>query len=172
MTVRVRPGAAADIERAVDVYVRSNLARRHGPWPNQAARTEFVSRRLADPEGWFFLAGVGDEAVGMVAVVPLLGDDGGGDPIPGGWFVSLIFVVPERWGEGIGGALLDAALEEAAHRGGTEVRLWTDEDDNERAHRLYRSRGFEPTGRTVDSDERERAGEWIRRLRDQTGLGR
>ena len=164
MTVRIRPGQAADIGRAVEVYVRSNLARRRGEWPNRVARTEFVWRRLADPEGWFSLAEDGDEAVGIVAVVPLLGDAGDGHPIPGGWFVSLLFVVSERWGEGIGAALLDAAMEEAARRGGTEIRLWTDEDDNERAHRLYRSRDFAPTGRTVDSDERGTAGEWLRRL--------
>jgi len=164
MTVRIRRGQAADIGRAVEVYVRSNLARRKGEWPNRVARTEFVSRRLADPEGWFSLAEDRDDAVGMVAVVPLLGDDDAKDPVPGGWFVSLLFVLPERWGEGIGGALLDAAMEEAAGRGGTEIRLWTDEDDNERAHRLYRSCGFAPTGRTLDSDERGRAGEWARRL--------
>ena len=144
--------------------MRSNLARRRGEWPNRVARTEFVWRRLADPEGWFFLAEDEDEAVGIVAVVPLLGDDDAKDPIPGGWFVSLLFVVPERWGEGIGAALLDAAMEEATRRGGTEIRLWTDEDDNERAHRLNRSRDFAPTGRIVDSDERVRAGEWARRL--------
>jgi GNAT superfamily N-acetyltransferase len=164
MTVSIRPGRAADIGRAVEVYVRSNLARRKGEWPNRVARTEFVSRRLADPEGWFSLAEDRDQAVGIVAVVPLLKGDGGNEPIPGGWFVSLLFVVPERWGEGIGGALLDAALEEAAGRGVTEIRLWTDEDDNERVHRLYHSRGFAPTGRTVDSDERGTAGEWARRL--------
>jgi GNAT superfamily N-acetyltransferase len=164
MTMRVRLGRATDIPRAVDVYVRSNLARRKGEWPNRNARTEFVGRRLADPAGWFSLAEDGDEAVGIVAVVPLLDDDRGEEPIPGGWFVRLLFVVPERWGEGIGGALLDAAMEEALRRDGTEIRLWTDEDDNERAHRLYRSRDFAPTGRTVDSDERGRAGEWARRL--------
>ena len=164
MSVHLRAGRDADIGRAVEVYVRSNLARRKGHWPNEVARTEFVSRRLADPEGWFFLAEDAEEAVGMVAVVPLRGDDDAGDPIPGGWFVSLIFVVPERWGEGIGGMLLDAALDEAARRGGSEIRLWTDEHDNERAHRLYRSRGFAPTGRTVDSEERGLAGEWARRL--------
>lgn len=38
------------------------------------------------------------------------------------------------------------------------VHLWTHED-NERSHRLYRSRGFAPTGRTVDGE-----GEWARTL--------
>ena len=147
----------------MDVYVRSNLARRKGVWPNQASRVEVVSRRLADSQGWFLLAEDDGDAVGMVEAVPLVGDDGE-DPVPGGWFVSLLFVVPERWGEGIGGALLDAALDEATRRGGSQIRLWTDEHDNERAHRLYRSRGFTPSGRTVDSDERDTAGEWTRPL--------
>jgi GNAT superfamily N-acetyltransferase len=163
MGLRLRRGRPADIGSAVDVYIRSNLARRKGIWPNQAARVEAVSHRLADSQGWFFLAEDGGDPAGLVAVVPLLGDDGE-DPIPGGWFVSLLFVVPERWGEGIGGALLDAALKEATRRGGSQIRLWTDEHDNERAHRLYRSRGFVPSGRTVDSDERDTAGEWTRPL--------
>jgi ribosomal protein S18 acetylase RimI-like enzyme len=38
------------------------------------------------------------------------------------------------------------------------MHLWTHED-NERAHRLYRSRGFEPTGRSADGE-----GEWARAL--------
>ena len=59
--------------------------------------------------------------------------------------------VPERWGEGIGGAILDAVLAGAKRGGYSRIHLWT-HDDNERSHRRYRSRGFSPTGRTADGE--------------------
>jgi len=83
---------------------------------------------------------------------------GAGAVIPGGLFLGLVFVLPERWGEGIGGAIMDAVLAEAKRRGYSRVTLWTHED-NVRSHRLYRRRGFSPTGR-IQAGE----GEWIRDL--------
>jgi GNAT superfamily N-acetyltransferase len=94
----------------------------------------------------------------MAAAQPLRGDDGAGPAIPGGLFVNLLFVLPERWGEGIGGAILDAILAEAKKRDCTRIHLWTHED-NERSHRLYRGRGFSPTGRIQDDE-----GEWMREI--------
>jgi GNAT superfamily N-acetyltransferase len=46
----------------------------------------------------------------MASAEALRGEDGAGPVIPGGWFLSYLFVVPERRGEGIGGAILDAVL--------------------------------------------------------------
>ena len=96
--------------------------------------------------------------IGMASATPLRGDDGTGPVIAGGCFLSLLFVVPERWGEGIGGALLDAVLAEANERHYSSIHLLTSEN-NGRSHRLYRSRGFSPTGRTVDGQ-----GEWTREI--------
>jgi len=70
----------------------------------------------------------------------------------------LLYVVPERWGEGIGGAILDATLAEARRRRYSRIVLWT-HDDNERSRRLYRTGEFSPTGRTVDGKS-----EWAREL--------
>jgi GNAT superfamily N-acetyltransferase len=92
----------------------------------------------------------------MASAEPLRGEGGAGPAIPGGCFLNLLFVVPERWGEGIGGAILDAVLAEAKRQRYSRIHLWTDED-NERSHRLYRSRGFAPTGRTEGGE-----GEWVR----------
>jgi GNAT superfamily N-acetyltransferase len=92
------------------------------------------------------------------AADPLRADDGAGPVVPSGCFVHFLFVVPERWGEGIGGAILDAVLAEARRRQCTRIHLWTQED-NERSHRLYRSRGFSPTNRVVDGQ-----GEWTREI--------
>jgi GNAT superfamily N-acetyltransferase len=74
--------------------------------------------------------------------------------MPAGCFLSYLFVVPERWGEGIGGVILDAALDEAKRRHYSRIHLWTHED-NVRSHGLYRSRGFSPTGRVANGE-----GEW------------
>jgi [ribosomal protein S18]-alanine N-acetyltransferase len=68
------------------------------------------------------------------------------------WFVAdqgeiaNLAVSPSGWGAGTGRALLDAALEEGYRREVTAVFLEV-RDSNERARRLYRSRGFEEVGR-------------------------
>jgi len=68
------------------------------------------------------------------------------------WFVAdegqiaNLAVTPSEWGSGIGRVLLDAALREAALREAEHVYLEV-RDSNERARRLYRSRGFEEVGR-------------------------
>src|SRR5215213_2135810 len=99
----------------------------------------------------------------MASAEALRDTDKDGPVIPGGWFLSYLFVVPERWGEGIGGALLDAVLAEAKRRGYSRMHLWT-HDDNERSHRLYRSRGFSSTGRTAGGE-----GEWVAPMRGALG---
>jgi len=55
--------------------------------------------------------------------------------------VLTLAVAEHRWGEGIGGILLDGLLTEAARRGCTEIFLEV-RVDNDRAQRLYRRRGF------------------------------
>jgi RimJ/RimL family protein N-acetyltransferase len=156
VAILIRLGDAADVDAAVSVYERSNLARRQGVWPNRAARVEHVRAHLRDPASWFLLANEGPALVGMASAEPQRGEEGAGPVIPGGCFLGYLFVVPERWGEGIGGIILDAVLAEAKRRHYSRIHLWTHED-NERSHRLYRSRGFSPTGRTADGD-----GEWAR----------
>jgi GNAT superfamily N-acetyltransferase len=156
--ILIRLGDAVDVDAAVSVYEQSNLARRQGVWPNRAARVERVKAHLREPGSWFLLASDGQASVGMASAGPLRGDDGAGPVLPGGCFLHYLFVVPERWGEGIGGLVLDAVLAEAKRQHYSRIHLWTNED-NERSHRLYRSRGFLPTGRTADVE-----GEWAREI--------
>jgi ribosomal-protein-alanine N-acetyltransferase len=59
--------------------------------------------------------------------------------------VLTLAVAEDRWGEGIGGALLDGLLAEARRRGCTEIFLEV-RVDNDRAQRLYRRRGFTDIG--------------------------
>jgi GNAT superfamily N-acetyltransferase len=154
VAVLIRLGDPADVDAAVSVYQRSNLARRQGVWPNQAARVARVRAHLRDPASWFLVAYEGPALVGMASAEPMRGEDGAGPVVPGSCFLNHLFVVPERWGEGIGGVILDAVLAEAKRRHYSRIHLWT-HDDNQRSHRLYRSRGFSPTGRTADAE-----GEW------------
>jgi GNAT superfamily N-acetyltransferase len=154
MAIQIRMGDATDVEAAASVFERSNLARRRGRWPHRRARIEGMRTQLRDPASWFLVASDDSALVGMASAEPLRSEDGAGPVVPGACFLNSLFVIPERWGEGIGGALLDAALAEAKRRRCSMVRLWT-HGDNERSHRLYRSRGFTPTGRTTDDE-----GEW------------
>ena len=94
----------------------------------------------------------------MASAEALRGKDSADPVLSGGCFLNLLFVVPERWGEGIGGLMLDAVLAEAKRRHYSRIHLWTHED-NERSHLLYRSRGFSPTGRTAGGE-----GEWAREI--------
>jgi GNAT superfamily N-acetyltransferase len=158
MAILIRLADARDFDAAVSVYERSSLARRGGVWPNQVSSVERVRTHLRDPAAWLLVANKGAAVVAMASAEPLRADDGAGAVVPGGCFLSYLFVAPERWGEGIGGAILDAVLAEAKRRQYMRIHLWT-QPDNERSHRLYRSRGFSPTGRTVED-----GGEWAREL--------
>jgi GNAT superfamily N-acetyltransferase len=158
VAIVVRLGDAADIDAAVSVYERSALARREGVWPQRASWIEGARSKLQAPETWFLVAVDGAVSVGMALTEPARGEGGAGPVIPGACFLNLLFVVPERWGEGIGGALLDVVLTEAKRRGYSRIDLWTHEE-NERSHRLYRARGFVRTGRVVEGE-----GEWTRQI--------
>jgi GNAT superfamily N-acetyltransferase len=91
----------------------------------------------------------------MASAEPMRDEDGAGAVVPGGLFLGYLYVVPARWGEGIGGLLLDAVVAEALRHTYWRVCLWTHED-NDRSHRLYRGHGFRPTGRVADGE-----GEWV-----------
>jgi ribosomal protein S18 acetylase RimI-like enzyme len=56
-------------------------------------------------------------------------------------YLEELYVVPGRRGQGIGGALLDAAIEAAREAGADHFELTTSENDSA-ARALYASRGF------------------------------
>ena len=151
MTVSVRLGGPSDVDLAVSIYERSNLARRRGVWPGRDQRVD----------SWFLLADDGADAVAMALVSSFREDGGTGPVVPGTSFLNLIYVLPERWGEGIGGQILDAVIGESARHGNPRIHLWTHERDNERAQRLYARRGFIRTGRTLLIDAAEVTAEWV-----------
>src|SRR5215467_6776104 len=82
----------------------------------------------------------------------LVADDGGriagyAGLLGAGWQADVLTlaVATGRWGNGIGSALLEALLAEAARRGCTEVFLEV-RTDNARAQRLYRRHEFSDVG--------------------------
>ncbi len=56
-------------------------------------------------------------------------------------YLEELYVVPERRGEGLGRALMEAAMELARRAGAADMHLGTGEDDVA-ARRLYESLGF------------------------------
>jgi GNAT superfamily N-acetyltransferase len=160
--IDVRLGSSNDVDAAVSIYERSNLARRHGDWPSRSSRVVQVTASLHDDASWFLIGRDGAEAVAMAHVRAFRAGGGTGHVIPGTSFLNLIYVLPDHWGKGIGGTMLDAVIDEAARRGCHRIYLWTHEHQNERAHRLYQSRRFLPTGRTSYDHSGKSIGEWLR----------
>ncbi len=87
----------------------------------------------------------------MGLAVPSRADDTARTPIPGRCFIPLIYVAPDRWGQGVGTKIVDGVLAEARIRGYTEAHLWTSAD-NGRARRLYEGRGFRHEGQEQIDD--------------------
>ena len=172
MSVEVRLGSLDDVDAALSVYETSNLVRRRGNWPLRAERVEEVTANLRKPDSWFLVGDAEGDTVAMALVLPcrrgpeprdLEEELGGAGPVvPGTSFLDLIYVAPERWGEGIGGTMLDAVIKESDRRGCGRIYLWTHERENERALRLYLGHGFARTGVTGHDDAGEPVAEWRR----------
>jgi ribosomal protein S18 acetylase RimI-like enzyme len=144
----IRQGGPADVEPAIAVWVAANEARREGvlPRPEHEARAR---GHVDNPEAVLFVADDAGEVVGMALGEQALSDDGRGPPVEGLCHVSMVFVAPDRWDEGLGGRLVDTLLEEVREKGFQAAQLWT-QTDNARARRLYERRGFLPSGREKD----------------------
>jgi ribosomal protein S18 acetylase RimI-like enzyme len=108
------------------------------------------------PDAFLLLAEDAREVLGMGLGMQGLADDGAGPPVPELCHIAMIFVAPERWGEGIGGRVLGGVLDEARSRDYERAQLWT-HADNARARRLYENYGFRRSGREKNDD----LGEWI-----------
>jgi ribosomal protein S18 acetylase RimI-like enzyme len=147
---RVGMAAPNEHEAALRVWRAAIAARRGAPAPPHVAAR--VRRYLGQADAFLLVAREPAGVVGMALGLQGLADDGAGPPVPGLCHVSSVYVAPERWGLGIGGALVDAVLAEAAARGYSRAQLWT-QVDNARARRLYQSRGFAPSGREKDDGD-------------------
>jgi GNAT superfamily N-acetyltransferase len=139
----VRTGTAADRAGALRVWRQANEGRGKTP---TAARVARVREKLADPAAVLVVADDGG-VVGMALAEPGRADDGAGAPVPRLWHLAMVFVDPDRWGQGVGTLLLRGVRDAAVHCGHSWVQVWTGAG-NHRARGLYRAAGFAPTGRT------------------------
>lgn len=119
------------IPRDLDAILRIEGLVFSDPWSPESFRPEFD-----DPYSWFRVVEVEGVVAGYVIarIVARQGE------------IANIAVDPARQGTGLGGRLLDAAVDaavaEQCEAVWLEVRV-----SNEPARRLYASRGFEPIGR-------------------------
>lgn len=113
------------------------------PTPGVEVLAPRVESLLAEGEVTALLAGEGPEGIAQLRTFPSLWTDGMEA------YLEELYVVPPRRGEGIGRALLEAAMEAARSAGATRIDLNTGETDTA-ARALYESTGF--TNREGDED--------------------
>jgi ribosomal protein S18 acetylase RimI-like enzyme len=146
----VRAGRAEDADAAVAGWRQAQAARRSGE-PLPVGQDERVRGYLAKSDSFFVVADDGGRLVGMALGMQALEDDGAGPPMPGLCHISMVFVHPDRWGEGLGKLLMRRLVAEAEQRGFRAFQLWT-QADNGRALGLYEGMGFARSGREKDDD--------------------
>ena len=106
-----------------------------------------IWEKLADP-GACLVIGRSDasrDVLAMALAEPGRAQDGAGAVIPGYGHVSMVFVHPDMWGQGVGRQLLQGLHERASERVWSRKTLWT-RASNERARRLYQSQGYRASG--------------------------
>lgn len=157
MTTTLRPGQPADVGAAFEVW-RGSITARDGRPPADAVQ-RVVRENLAAPGTWLLVAEDSGALLAMLAARDGAADGGRGPADPSLCHIDMLFVVPERWGAGLGGELLDAGLDAARRRAYARAQLWVVQD-NERATRLYARRGFRHTGRVTRGDGGEAIGLW------------
>ena len=110
-----------------------------------------------DPERWYALIEAGAvsmlmaEEDGELLGFSACGESRDEDAAPGVGEVRSLFVAAGLWGQGVGRALMSAALDSLRERGCTEATVWSFAA-NERANRFYEAHGF-----TRDGAERTEA---------------
>lgn len=132
MTTTVAAATEVD-DRLVAAFARliPQLSQSSAP-PDRAA----LERIVADPNEVLFMASLNGEIVGTLTVAFVR--------IPTGLkaWVEDVVVDQSARGEGVGEALVNAAIEEARRRGAKAVEL-TSNPSREAANRLYQRVGFE-----------------------------
>ncbi len=105
------------------------------PTPSPSALAQRVRQLLAADEITVLLGGLGPDGIAVLRFRPAI------------WtetlecYLAELYVVPRRRGEGLGRALMEAAIELARAKGADHMDLGTSEDDVA-ARALYESLGF------------------------------
>ena len=123
---------AAEAGRLLDAFNREFGE----PTPGAEAVARRVAALLEADEAIVLLAGDGPDAVLVLRLRPALWAEGLDA------YVEELYVVPDRRGQGVGRALMEAAIDLARERGAGDMHVCTSEDDVA-ARRLYESLGFD-----------------------------
>jgi ribosomal protein S18 acetylase RimI-like enzyme len=105
------------------------------PTPGPAALARRMRRLLTDGDTVVLLGGQGPDGIAVLRFRPSIWTDGLE------CYLAELYVVPERRGQGLGRALLQAALDAARERGADYIDLNTSEHDVA-ARSLYERLGF------------------------------
>jgi ribosomal protein S18 acetylase RimI-like enzyme len=127
---------------AVRVWRLANAARGLAP---EHARVARVQAKVGDPGALLVVVCEAEQLVGMALAEPFREHDGAGQFVHGIGHISMVFVDPNRWGEGIGRLLVESLHTEMVAATWQQASLWT-RTSNERAKRLYERLGYHATG--------------------------
>lgn len=134
MDTSVRPATPADAGLAAQLLYDFNLEF-EDPAPPVPVLTRRLEALLATDETVVVLGGAGPDGVAVLRFRPSLWSDGPE------CYLAELYVVPDRRGQGLGRALMNAALATARDRGAASIEICVDEPDVP-ARRLYESLGF------------------------------
>ena len=147
--MNLRPAVPDDAIPVALVHVRAWQVAYRGLMPDEylaglrpqdrAQRYDFASPDPARPRT--LVAVEADTVLGFATVSPARDDDAGGQGE-----LCALYVEPDCWGRGIGGALASAARAELCRLGFTGAVLWV-VAGNSRAEQFYRADGWTPDGR-------------------------
>ena len=152
MSLVLRPADPADIDGIATVRIRTWQAAYAGIVPQDyldglTPEAEADRMRARGPRPGNHVAELDGEVVGWSSV----GRYDGGEEVPppseGCGEVHAIYVLPDRWGAGIGRALMAYSLERLTDEGLSPALLWV-LTGNARARRFYEAYGFRPDGAT------------------------
>ncbi|MGZ5312068.1 MAG: GNAT family N-acetyltransferase [Solirubrobacterales bacterium] len=132
---KVRIAGEEDADLLARMQIEFNAEFDDDSAPEHEVLAERIRAHIASGEMYFLLAGDGPDGHAQVALHPTLYSAG-----PNAYLGEL-WVRPERRGEGLGRAMLDAAMEEARRRGCDHFDTTTSMGDDE-ARSLYESAGF------------------------------
>jgi ribosomal protein S18 acetylase RimI-like enzyme len=159
----IRQAVGADAPAIADVHIRSWQWAYRGQLPDEYldGLSATLERRAAFfrphverpwPEHRYWVAAQGEQVVGFAITWPSRDDDGALSTTTA--VVSLIYLLQEAAGKGIGRALFGHVVEDLRARGFRQATLWVLET-NTRARRFFEAAGWLPDGarRTVEGSD-------------------
>lgn len=134
MTTSVRPATPGDADLVAGLLHDFNVEFDE-PAPPVEVLSPRMARLLATDETVVLLGGSGPDGLAVLRFRPAIWSEGLE------CYLAELYVVPDRRGQGLGRALMEATLRTARNRGADTMDIGVDEPDLP-ARRLYESLGF------------------------------